>query len=61
MILLTKYKYIPIPPELKDKFVKEVKRRKGVSGGVIMESTVEAIKLWINYPELVNENVKMHK
>jgi len=48
-------KYIAIPPELKEKFLLNIKERKGIYGGVILESTVEAIELWISHPELVED------
>ncbi len=47
------YKRLVIPAELKKEFTEEIKQRKGVHGGVIMVSTIEAIKLWIKHPEMV--------
>lgn len=57
------YKRLTIPADLKDIFVDEIKKRKGVYGGVVMDSTTEAIKLWLEYPELLNgdRNVKRAK
>lgn len=49
------YKRISIPSNLKDKFLDEIKNRKGVYGGVILEATIEAIELWIEHPELLVE------
>jgi hypothetical protein len=49
------YKRIAIPFNLKEDFLNEIKLRKGVHGGVILESTIEAIELWIKHPELVGE------
>lgn len=46
------YKRLSIPPELKDRFVKEIQNRKGVYGGVILEATIEAIEYWIKHPEI---------
>ncbi len=53
---MSKYLYIPILPELKEKFTLDIKKRKGVRGGAIIESTTEAIKLWLEHPELVGGN-----
>ena len=47
------YKYVPLPPTLKEEFIEEIKVRKGVRGGVILEATIEAIELWIKHPELL--------
>lgn len=51
------YKRLIIPAELKNEFIEEVKRRKGVHGGVIMDSTIEAIKLWLKHPEMVGDDL----
>jgi hypothetical protein len=48
-------KYIPISADLKDRFVIAIKQRKGVYGGAIIESTAEAIELWISRPELMED------
>ncbi len=55
------YKRLTIPTELKKQFINEIKIRKGVYGGVIMDSTIEAIKLWLKYPELVDGENKCPK
>lgn len=52
---MTMPKYIPIPQYLKKKFLSTIKERKGVYGGVIMESTIEAIELWMSHPELLED------
>lgn len=56
MIKLAMYKRLAIPSGLKDEFVEEVKKRKGVRGGVILEATVEAIELWLDHPGMVRKN-----
>lgn len=48
-------KYIPIPSDLKKEFLSIIKERKGVHGGVILESTIEAIEMWITHPELLED------
>jgi hypothetical protein len=55
VIYMAMLKYIAIPAELKEKFLLSIKERKGVYGGVIMESTIEAIEQWISQPELVED------
>ena len=55
------YKRLTIPAELKDQFTEEIKKRKGVHGGVVMDSTIEAIKLWLEYPELLNGDMNVKR
>ena len=49
------YKKLEIPSGLKEQFLDEIKTRKGIYGGVILESTIEAVKLWLKYPELTGD------
>lgn len=52
---MSKLKYIAVPADLKEKFLLSIKERKGVYGGVILESTIEAIELWISHPDLIED------